>query len=94
MEEAVNISKELVKNKLIACCNIIPGVVSVYEWEGEIQQENEFLMVIKTRKELFEDIKKHIQKLHSYEVPEIIEIPVTNGSESYISWLDKSTRSM
>lgn len=90
-KEAVEISKHLVKKKLIACCNIIPSVTSVYEWDNKINEDNEFLMVMKTETELFQKIETEIKKMHTYDVPEIICIPVINGSRKYLDWIDEQT---
>ena len=93
-EEALKISRELVKKKLIACSNIIPSITSVYSWEGRISGEAEVLMLMKTKTALFDRVKEEILKLHSYEVPEIIAVPVINGSESYIKWIDENTKAV
>jgi periplasmic divalent cation tolerance protein len=91
-DEAGKIAKELVQKKLAACVNIIEGLTSVYEWDNEICIENECLMIIKSRKELFDELKKEIISLHLYEVPEIISLPVTDGLESYLNWISKNTK--
>ncbi len=90
-EEALKIAKELVDSKLIACCNIIPNIISVYNWNNKLQEDNEVLMIIKTKAELFENVKQKILELHSYEVPEIIKIPIDEGSEDYLNWIDNQT---
>jgi periplasmic divalent cation tolerance protein len=90
-DEALIIAKELVQKKLAACVNIIEGLISVYEWKNELCMEKECFMIIKSRKELFNEIKKEIVSLHSYEVPEIISMPVTDGLESYLDWIKKNT---
>ena len=88
---ALEIAKVLVQKKLIACCSIIPSVISVYEWKGELNQDNEVLMVMKTETELFGLIEKEIKSMHSYELPEIICIPINNGSRKYLDWVDEQT---
>ncbi len=88
-KSAVEIAKQLVKKKLIACCNIIPSVTSVYMWKGKLQEDNEVLMIMKTETTLFEQIETEIKKLHSYDIPEIICIPVNNGSRKYLDWVDE-----
>lgn len=90
-EEAVNIAKQLVSKKLIACCNIVPSVTSIYEWNNELCCDEEYLMIMKTKTVLFKKVQTEIKKLHKYEVPEIICIPITNGSEEYIDWIEKQT---
>lgn len=91
-ENAVNIAKELLAKKLIACCNIVPSITSVYEWKEELCCDEECLMIIKTRTALFEKIKEEIKKLHTYEVPEIICLPITKGSNEYLDWINKNTK--
>lgn len=90
-EEAVHIAKELVGSGLAACVNIIRDIRSVYSWQGKIEDEAEVLLVAKTRAELFEDLMKKIKALHSYSVPEIIALPIVEGSEDYLTWLRNET---
>ena len=90
-KEAINIAKHLVQEKLIACCNIIPSVISIYEWKNDLQKDEEVLMVMKTETELYNRLEERIKKLHSYEVPEIICIPIINGSSKYLEWIDEQT---
>ncbi|MEG3939072.1 divalent-cation tolerance protein CutA [Microcoleus sp. S36b_A3] len=87
--EAENIAKSLVENKLAACVSLSP-IRSVYTWQGEIHSEAEWQLVIKTDLAKFEALKTKIQELHSYEVPEIIAIPIVAGSETYLHWLRQS----
>lgn len=90
--EAENIAKTLVENKLAACVSLSP-IRSIYTWQGEIQAESEWQLVIKTDLAKFEAIKTKVQELHSYEVPEIMAIPIVAGSEAYLSWLGQSLSS-
>ena len=89
-EEADRIATALVGESLAACVNIIPGVTSVYRWEGEIQRDQEWLLVAKSQSELLEALVARIQSLHSYDVPEILALPVAGGSEAYLRWVDDS----
>ena len=91
-ETAAMIAGSLVEEKLAACANLVEGVTSVYRWKGEIQQEPEVLLIIKTRMARFEEIKTRVQALHPYEVPEIISADITAGNVPYLNWIDESTR--
>lgn len=77
---------------MAACVNIIEGVTSIYEWKNELCSENECLMIIKSRKALFNKLKKEIAGLHPYDVPEIISLDITDGLESYLNWMRKNTK--
>jgi periplasmic divalent cation tolerance protein len=86
----VKISRVLVTEKLAACCNIIPGLRSVFTWKGELCDEAECLLVIKTRAEIYERLEKRIQELHPYEVPEILALTVNRGLSNYLKWVDEN----
>lgn len=90
---AKNLSKTLLEKRLIACANIAPQVLSMYEWKGEIVTDDEFLMIFKTNSSLFDELKAEIKRLHTYEVPEIISFKIDNGSKEYLDWIDKVTKS-
>jgi len=91
-DEAVKISKILVEEKLAGCVNILKDIRSVYFWQGKIEDEQEVLMIVKTKSELFEELEKRVKSLHSYTVPEIIGIKIKKGSESYLNWLSEVTK--
>jgi len=90
-EEGVKIAHSLVSEGLGACVNIVKDIRSIYTWKGKIEDESEVLLIIKTRFELFEKLCKRAKELHSYEVPEIIALPIVSGSESYLRWIEEST---
>ena len=90
-KEAVQIAKALVEHHLAACVNLIDKVESIFSWDGEMSQEKEVLMVIKTRQELFDKVKFIIQKLHSYTVPEVIAMPIIQADETYLKWIEHET---
>ncbi|ACI20978.1 MULTISPECIES: divalent-cation tolerance protein CutA [Thermodesulfovibrio] len=91
-DEAVKISKILVEEKLAACVNILKDIRSIYFWQGKIEDEQEVLMIVKTKSELFEELEKKVKSLHSYTVPEIIGIKIKKGSESYLNWISEVTK--
>ncbi len=91
-EEAERIARALLEEKLVACVNIVDAVKSLYWWRGTIETSNEVLLVAKTRADKLPGVEKTIKSLHSYEVPEIIALPVVSGSDEYLEWLDQSIR--
>ena len=88
---ASSLAENLVSNKLAACVNIVNGVESVYQWQDKLARDKEILLIIKTRKPLFAKIKQTIQKLHDYELPEIIAVPVAAGEKNYLDWIKSAT---
>jgi periplasmic divalent cation tolerance protein len=86
-EEAAKIAKTLVEEKLAGCVNIISNIRSIYSWQGKVEDEKEVLMIAKSRKRLFNTLEKKVKELHSYAVPEIIAMPVVEGSADYLKWL-------
>ena len=90
-EEAQKIARGLLEEKLAACVNIIDGVESHFWWQGKIDIVKEALLVIKTKKELFNKLAKKVKSLHSYSVPEIIALPIVTGNTEYLNWINDST---
>jgi periplasmic divalent cation tolerance protein len=89
--EAETIAKALVEGRLAACVNIVSPIRSIYRWEGKIVDDREWLLVIKTQTEHFVDLETKIRALHSYQVPEVIAIPIVQGAEGYLRWLRQET---
>ena len=90
-EEAQNIATALVEEKLVACVNIIPQIRSIYWWEGKVCQDDEVMLISKTKQSLFTTLMDRVKVLHSYEVPEIIAFPISEGSPEYLSWIENVT---
>jgi len=88
-EEAAQIARALVEKKLAACVSVMPTVRSFYRWKGAVEDEQESLLVIKSSRGLFDQLRVEIEKLHSYEVPEVIAVPIVDGSEGYLEWLER-----
>ncbi len=88
-EQAVQIARALVEQRLAACVNILPNARSIYRWKGQIEDAPEWLLIIKSRRDLMDQLRAAIGKIHTYEVPELLAIPVVDGSESYLAWLDR-----
>ncbi|MEW6100703.1 MAG: divalent-cation tolerance protein CutA [Candidatus Omnitrophota bacterium] len=89
-KEATKIAKGLVENRLAACVNIIDKIGSFFRWKGKVDQSGEALLIIKSKKNKFPRIIKMVKSLHSYEVPEIIALPVLSGYKPYLRWIDDS----
>ncbi len=87
-KSAEAIATQLIKHQLAACVNIIPGITSVYEWQGEIESAQEHLLIVKSRAEKFNAIESEIKQLHPYELPEIIAVPIERGLPEYLQWID------
>jgi periplasmic divalent cation tolerance protein len=91
-EEAERIAQALVTERLAACVNVVPGVVSVYRWKGEVQKEDELLLVIKSRTESVEALRARLVALHSYELPEVLVVAVDGGHAPYLDWIAEGVR--
>lgn len=91
-DEAKKIAAALLEKKLIACANIIEGAISMYEWKGELCEEIEVVVIMKSRKELFEELKSTVLSLHSYEVPALVGIKIDAGHEPFLAWIRSQTK--
>ncbi|KAK2992100.1 hypothetical protein RJ640_023483 [Escallonia rubra] len=99
-EAGKKLAESIVKEKLAACVNRVPGmcpcyctrIESVYQWQGEIQTDSEELLIIKTRESLLEALTAHVKANHEYEVPEVIALPITGGNLQYLEWIKNSTK--
>ncbi len=89
-DQGESIARTVVEERLAECVNVLPGVRSCYEWEGKLQWSDEVLLLIKTTRERYARLETRISALHSYEVPEIIAVPVEAGSEKYLQWIAQS----
>ena len=90
-EQAERIARALVEERLIACANLVPGLTSIYRWEGAVQVEAEVLLVMKTRRSLVPRLKDRLPRLHPYEVPELVITPLVDGLAPYCRWVREST---
>jgi periplasmic divalent cation tolerance protein len=91
-KEAMTIAQALVEREEAACVNLVPMIRSVFRWKGKIWNENEQLLVIKTTAAAFEDLRRTIKELHSYELPEILALPVSDGEPNALAWIGSSVR--
>jgi periplasmic divalent cation tolerance protein len=92
-DEASRIARALVEERLAACVNIVPGMRSVYRWRGAVEEADEILLVAKTTRASFWRLRDRVLALHSYEVPEVIAVPIERGNTEYLSWITESVRS-
>jgi len=90
-EEAEKISALLLERRLIACANVVEGVCSFFCWDGKREDAGETLMILKTRQVLFKDVEEAVRSVHSYAVPEIIALPILEGSRPYLNWIEEQT---
>jgi len=91
VEEGRRIGRDVVENRLAACVNVIPGLVSVYEWEGKIEEESEALLVLKTAEALADKLTERILAVHPYDHPEVVAMPIVSGNPKYLEWIDNVT---
>jgi periplasmic divalent cation tolerance protein len=92
-KEGETIARRLVEKRLAACVNLLPGARSIYHWKGAVEESDEVLLVIKSSRALFNELRAELERVHSYEVPELIALPIVDGSEQYLDWLDHALAS-
>ena len=91
-DEGERIAGPLVTEQLAACVNMLGPIRSLYRWDGQLQRDEEFLLIVKTRAALFPELATRVRMLHSYETPEVIALPISAGSPPYLEWLRTATR--
>ena len=90
-EEALKVAHALVEERLAACANLVSPIRSIYRWGGKVWDEKEWLLIIKTQRSRFEKLEKRVRSLHSYTTPEIIALPIVEGSSPYLRWIEEMT---
>lgn len=88
-DEARLLARALIEKRLAACVSLLPPVRSIYHWKGAVEEGEETLMIVKSSRPLFDRLRAEIARLHSYEEPEIVALPIVDGSESYLEWMDR-----
>jgi periplasmic divalent cation tolerance protein len=88
-DDAERLGEALVVEHLAACCNVIPTVASFYYWDGQLQRDHEALLLIKTLESLAPKVEEYVRSHHTYEVPEILQVPIEGGSSAYLNWLEE-----
>jgi periplasmic divalent cation tolerance protein len=91
-DQALTIARELVNRRLAACVSIVTQLCSVFRWKGEVNEEEEKLLLIKSERRLFPRVRETIRELHSYDVPEILAVPIQDGDPAYLGWLGESLK--
>ncbi len=90
-DAALKLARELVAKRLVACVNVLAGCTSVYRWKGEVEEADEVPVLIKTRAGRYDEVEAAIRRLHPYELPEIVAVPVTRGLDEYLEWVNGET---
>jgi periplasmic divalent cation tolerance protein len=92
LDDANRIAEAVLGRRLAACVNILPGVQSIYHWKGKLERSEEFFLIIKSTRKCFEQLREVLSHVHTYEVPEVIAVPVVAGAESYLDWIDREMK--
>ncbi len=90
-EEAAKIGRAVVESRLAACANVLPGMTSIYRWEGKVQEDTEAVLILKTRPELVADLVAKVKELHDYDCPCVVALPITGGNDDFIAWIGAET---
>lgn len=93
LDEARHIARELVSARLAACANILDGMKSVFWWDDQVQEDNETVLIVKTRADLVEDLVAKVDQLHSYDIPCVVALPIAEGNPRFLRWIQDETRS-
>jgi periplasmic divalent cation tolerance protein len=88
-EEAQKLARHLVETRVAACVNVIPGVYSVFHWEGKVDEASEWMLVIKSTRARLDQLKLELRTVHSYSVPEVVAVPIVDGLADYLDWMDR-----
>ena len=88
-EEARKLAHGIVEASVAACVNIVPGIRSIYQWKGKVEDDSEWLLVIKSRRDMLPRLVALLEKMHSYDVPEVVALPIVDGADSYLGWIDR-----
>lgn len=91
MDVGKQIAHQLIINRLAACANILPGITSIYTWQGRVNEDQELLLLVKTREVLIDSVIGAVKDVHPYDLPEIIALPITGGDKAYLEWIAGST---
>ena len=91
-EEAGKIARKLIEERLAACVNVAPRVRSYYRWKGAVEEADECMLIIKSSRDLFDRLRLELEKAHTYEVPEVVAVPVVDGSPNYLHWVDNELK--
>ena len=90
--EGKRIARALVESRLAACVNVVPGLTSLYWWQGEIQEDQEELLIVKTRADVLDKLVAEVKRIHPYSVPEVVALPILGGNPDYMKWVDEEVR--